>query len=137
MEKRSFRLRGRSSGCGQQARADVLQHDGVELRDRLRRAVVALHHRLARAPLRSVDVAELRGERALEVEHQAVLAPAGEVVQADAQVLERGLVARELARLVPLDEARGHEIAPLAADSARARDPLDGLQIAQARRGLP
>ena len=64
---------------------------------RLGGPVVALHQRFARARDRGVSrVAELRGERGLQVEHQAVLAPAGEVVQADAQVLQQRFVAREL-----------------------------------------
>src|SRR6185503_10920559 len=121
-----------------EARLEVLQQDRVELRHAFRGLVVALHHRFARAPRRRVLEAELGGEGALQVEHQPVLAPAGEVVQADAQVLQMRLEPGELPRLVALDEPVADEVAPARAqiriDARGARDPLDRLQVAQAAR---
>ena len=129
--RRELRLR-------QQARLEVLQQDRVQLRDALRRLVVALHHRFARAPMRRVGVAELRGERRLYVEDDAVLAPAGEVMQPDAQVLQQPLVLRELARLVALDQALARRArAQRRAHAGGAGDPLDDLQVAQPARALP
>src|SRR5207248_4845053 len=55
-----------------------------------------------------------------------------EVVEPNSQVLARRFVARELAGFLPLDEPVRHEIAPLAPDAARAGDPLDRVQVAQA-----
>ena len=57
---------GRRVGPRRNSRAEVLQQDRVELRDRLGGAVVALHHRFARAPRRACRAAELRGERVLD-----------------------------------------------------------------------
>src|SRR5690606_22014769 len=114
-----------------EARLEVLQEDGVQLRDGLRREVVALHHRLACPPVLGPGVAVLLGKRLLVVEHDAVFAPSREVVEPDAQVLEGRLVPRELARLVLLDQAVRREVAPARADAAGGRDPLDDLQVAQ------
>ena len=61
-------------------RLQVLQEDGIELRHAFCRLVVTLHHRFARAPVGAVGEAHLLGERRLHVEHQAILAPSGEVM---------------------------------------------------------
>ena len=111
-------------------RLQVLQEDGVKLRHAFCRLVVTLHHRFARAPVGAVGEAHLLGERRLHVEHQAILAPSGEVMQADAQILQHRFVPREAARLGALDESRGHETDPAAAEARGARDPLDDLQVA-------
>jgi hypothetical protein len=57
-------------------------------------------------------------------------------MQADPEVLERRLVARKLARLVALEQAVRDEIEPARADAGRARDPADGVQVAQPAGGL-
>ncbi len=121
----------RRVGPGRKPRLEVLQQDGVELRHALRGLVVALHHRFARAPGRTVGVAELGGERALQVEDDAVFPPPGEVVQPDAQVLEVRLVAREAARFAGFDHAARNQVGPAWPDSRRPGDPLDHLQVAQ------
>jgi len=51
-------------------------------------------------------------------------------VEADPQVLKRGLVARELTCFVALEKLLRHQIAPASADAACARDPLDRVQVA-------
>ncbi len=122
----------RDVGLGRKALLQVLQNDGVELRHALRRLVVALHHRFACAPVRAVAIAELRGERGLHVEHQAVLAAAGEVVEPNAHVLQQRFALRELPRFIPLDQALRDQVAPAPAEARGERDPLDHLQVAQA-----
>jgi hypothetical protein len=73
-------------------RAEVLQHDRVQLADLDCRAVKALHQVLARAAVRGVAQAHLGRERGLHVEHQAFFAALREVMQADAQILQEGFV---------------------------------------------
>ena len=63
----------------------VLQQDHVDLPDELRSTVVALHQLLARALRRRVGKPELARQRVLQIEDEAVLAPAGEIVEAHAQ----------------------------------------------------
>ena len=84
----------------------------------------------------SVLVAELSGERCLKVEHDAVLAPAGEVMQPDPQVLQQRFVALELAGFLALDQVVSHQIAPATAHAGSARNPLDDLQVAHPARRL-
>jgi hypothetical protein len=52
-------------------------------------------------------------------------------VQPRAQRLQEPFVAAQLARLALGDEAARVELAPAAAEACRARDPQDGLQVAQ------
>ncbi len=115
---------------------DVEHQDLVELRHRLGRPVVAPHQPLRRALAAERAVAEALGDGGLQVEHQAVLAPAGDRVQAGADQLEHALVALQLAHLEGRDQAVRGELLPLAAETAGARDPDDRLQVAQAARTL-
>ena len=112
----------------------VLQQDHVDLAHELGRAIVALHQLLGGAPRRRVDQAELARERALLVEHEPVLAAAGEVVQAHAQRADEALLARHGARLVHRDEAGLRQLAPRAPEAGGERDPEHRLQVAQSAR---
>ena len=116
-----------------QPRVQVLQQDHVDLAHELGRAVVALHQLLARALGRRVDEPDLARERVLQVEHQPVLAAAGEVVQAHAQRADAGAPAATPSRASPvvMSPARAssrHD----AAEARGARDPDHRLQVAQA-----
>ena len=123
-------------GNRKQARVQVLQQDHVDLPDELRRAVVALHELLARAFRRSVGEAELARQRVLQIEDEAVLAAAGEIVQAHAQRADESFLARDGARLLHRDEAGFREVAPRSAKARGARDPEHRLQVAQAARAF-
>ncbi len=112
-------------------RVQVLQQDDVDLADELRRAIVALHQLLARGSRRRVGEAELARERILLVEHEAVLAPSGEIVEPRAQSPDQPLLPRDGARLLARDEARPRQLAPRAPEAGGARDPQHGLQVAE------
>ncbi len=115
---------------------EVEQQHLVELRHRLGRPVVALHQHLGRAHRRVAVVAERLGHGRLQVEHQAVLAAAGDQVQARADQLERALLALQLLHLEWRQQpVRGH-LAPGLAQARGARDPGQHLQVAQAARAL-
>ncbi len=122
--------------AGREARLQVLQQDRVELRNRLGMPVVALHEQFARAPRSRSRVAALLRERILVIEGDAVFAPAGQVVQADAQVLQRGFMARKPLRFALLQQLLLRQVAPVPADAAGLRDPADHLQVAQSARRL-
>ena len=82
--------------AGNEPRVQVLQQDDVDLPDRLGGAVVALHQLLATragAACRASPIS--RASAVCTSNTQPVLAPAGEVVQADAQLCEEALVARD------------------------------------------
>lgn len=113
---------------------DVEQQDLVELRDRLGGPVVAPHQRLARLALRFAHVAEARGHRGLQVEHQPVLAPVGDHVQPRADQRQQRLVALDLLRLEGRGQAVARQVVPAAAEARGLGDPEDGLQVAQAAR---
>ncbi len=65
------------------------------------------------------------------IEHQAVLAPAREVVQADAQVLQHALVGRDGGGLARRDQALLGELGPGLPEARGAREPQHHLQVAQ------
>jgi hypothetical protein len=107
-----------------EARLQVLQQDRVQLRDRLGVAVIVLHQQFARAAATAGGVAALGRERVLVIEGDAVLAPAGEVVQADAQVLQHRFVAREAQRFAFCSRprrARSRQCVPMPQASAIQR----------------
>src|SRR5690606_15698952 len=116
----------------EQRRFHVLDEDGVELRDRLRRAVVALHEHLAGAASVPGGDAVLTCQRVLVVEQNALLAAAGEQVQAQAQPLEEVLLPSEAQRFAPRDQPALGEIEPGRPETGGAAGPQNGLQIAQA-----
>ena len=69
----------------------------------------------------------------LLIEHQPVLAPSGEVMQPYPQRADQPLLPGDGARLLQRDEPGLRQLAPAAPESRRARDPQDGLQVAQSR----
>ena len=115
---------------------DVEHQDLVQLRHRLGRPVVAPHQPLGGALAAERAVAEALGDGGLQVEHQAILAPPGDRVQAGADQLQHALVALQLAHLERRDQAVRGELLPGAAEARGARDPDHGLQVAQAARAL-
>ena len=90
MYRRAFR---------EQVRMQVLQQHGVELQYRALGAVVALHQVFAGAARVCRRDMHLFGQFGLVVEQNAVFAPSGDVMQADAQGLQQGFVARDGAPL--------------------------------------
>src|SRR5688572_7066784 len=110
----------------------VLQQDRVDLTHESRRAVIALHQLLGRALARGVLEPELLRERRLQVEHEAVLATAREIVEPDAKSADQLFATRHRARLLERDEAVRSELAPRPAEPGRTRDPDDRLKVAQA-----
>jgi hypothetical protein len=70
------------------------------------------------------------------IERHAILAPAGKVVQPDAQVLQDFLVARELQGFIPHDQPFALQVAPVVTDSERPRDPPDDLQVTHSSGGF-
>ena len=116
----------------EQVRMQVLQQHGVELQYRPLGAVVALHQVFAGAARFGRLDMHLFGQFGLIVEQNAVFAPAGEVVQADAQGLQQVLVARNGGRFLRGDQFCCGELAPGFAEAAGTGDPQYGLQIAQA-----
>ena len=65
------------------------------------------------------------------VEEQAVLGAAGELMQADADVLQEALDRAQLAGLAAGDQAVAGEVAPVVAEAGGACDPAQHLQVAQ------
>ena len=126
----------RAAAHGENKGAEVLQHDGVQLTDFQRGAVKALHQMLARTPVGGVAQPHLRRQRGLHVEHQALFAPPREVMQADAQVLQKCFVLPEQARFAAGDDFALDEIRPARADAGRLGDPQYRLQVAQPSGGL-
>ena len=119
-----------------EAGVQILEHDDVELANRFGRAVVALHQLLGGAPRRRVREAELARECRLHVEDQPILAPAGEIVQADAQVVDEPLVPRELPCLRRSHQAVSRNLAPRPTETGCPRNPEDRLQVAPAARAF-
>src|SRR5437879_3026911 len=73
-------------------------------------------------------------QRGLNVEPQPVLAPAGKIVQANAQIVDQPLMPGDLTRFRNGHQAAAGKRAPRVSQSRGARDPDDRLQIAQAAR---
>jgi len=121
----------RGAAVGEDHAAVVLQQHGVELHHHLGGDVVALHQHLGGAPGgRGLD-AEDAGELFLVVEEQAVLRAPGEMMQADADVLQEALDRAQFAGFAAGDEAVAGEVAPAVAKPGRACDPAQHLQVAQ------
>ena len=127
------RRRGRLRG---EQRLEVLQQDRIELRDGFRRAVIPLHQALAGTPLLVAAQPALLCQRVLMIERHAILAPAGKVVQPDAQVLQDFLMAHQLQGFIAHDQPFALQVAPVVTDSERARDPPDDLQVTHSSRGF-
>ena len=114
----------------------VQHQDLVELRHRLGRPVVAVHQSLGRALPPARGQAEAVGHGRLQVEHQAVLAPAGHGVQPRPDQLQRALVALQLAHLEGSQQAARSQFTPGGAEPGTAGHPDQHLQVAQATGAL-
>ena len=123
-------------GDRKQGGRNVLQQDGVELRDHLRAAVIALHEDFGR-PARGCGLhAECRCQGLLMIEDQSVLATACDVMQACACVAHEALDAMQLTRLGRRDQAARGQFRPGRTKAAGTRHPLDHLQVAQTARAF-
>ena len=91
---------------------------------------------LARSTLPIVLQSHARGKLVLEIEDQAILAPAGKVMQPNAEVLQDTLPAHDVPDFVARQQAGGGQLRPAPSDSGRTCDPEHGLQVAQAPRTL-
>ena len=122
-----------------QAFLEVQQQDLVELRDRLGGPVITSHQQLAGAHHGHLDrrgglgqaVAERFGHRGLQVEHQPVLAPVGQQVQAKPDQPQQGFVALDLAHLERGGQALACQFVPVPAQPGRLGHPQDHLKVAQ------
>src|SRR3569832_941835 len=104
-------------------RLNVLQQDGIELGDGLRRPVIMLHQIFTGAPcIRRLEAEGLRNRR-LHIEYQPVLASPGMNMQPDPDILERALLLRQLTRLGRGDQSSFRELAPGAAKPGHLGDP--------------
>ena len=104
----------------------------MQLRDGLGGPVVAPHQQLGRAHRVGRDEAEALRHGRLQVEDEAVLAPAGHGVQAGADQAQLAFVALQLAALERRDEAALGQRLPGLAQAGGAGDPDQHLQVAQA-----
>jgi hypothetical protein len=91
---------------------EIREQDLVEAPDRLGREVVAAHEQIRGRHSRRSHELQLPGDLDLVVEDEAVFAPPGEVMQADAKVLQHALVDRDGGGLVRRDEVLLGELAP-------------------------
>ena len=134
------------AGAGAENRfVEVLQQDVVHLAQQQDVAVVVVHEALHRQLRIRVVVAEALGEFALVVEQQAVLAPTGDDVQAEAYAPQKAPPFEQPLTLQPRQEAALHQLGELRASNAplgRSRsaqvplsDPEHRLYVAQAAWG--
>ena len=116
------------------AAAAVLERrdeDAREVADDLGVQVVVLGEALDAAAARPVLVAEPRGDLALQLERQAVVGAAGQIVDVAAHRGEEALGALEMARLVLGEHALGHQLAGLVDAIEIFGDPEQEMQVAQ------
>ncbi len=111
---------------------DVQHQDLVQLRHALGRPVVAAHQRLGRQLPATRLLAETLGDVGLQVEHQPVLAPPGNLVQPHADEPQQALVAMQLPHLEATDQPVRGKLCPALAVAGSTCDPDHHLQIAQA-----
>ena len=126
---------------------EVLQQDVVHLAQQQHVAVVVVHEALDGQLAVAVAVAEALRQLALMVEEQAVFAPPGDDVQAEAHAPQEApaveqplaLQPRQEAAVLQLGELPARRFAALGAVSRAAQvplgDPQHGLDVAQAARG--
>ena len=115
---------------------EVLEQHLVEAREGLHRAVVAFHELLDGEVGVVVAVAEAPRQLGLVVEEQAVLAPAREQVQADADAPQQRLALGELAVLALGEEAVGDQLVQVPGAVVALGHPADHLDVAQPARAL-
>ena len=93
--------------------------------------VIVLGETLDAAAARPVLVAEPRGDLALQVERQAIVGAAGQIVDVAAHRGEEALGALEVARLLLGEHALGDQLAGLAHAIEILGDPEQQVQVAQ------
>jgi len=128
--------RDRRRGSRVQPRMQVLQQDDVDLPHQLGGPVIALHQLLAGPLRRRVGHVELFSQRRLLVEHQSILAPAGQVVQAHADRADEPFLPGNGARLRDGHQPVPREFHPRSPQSGGTADPQHRLQVAQAARAF-
>ena len=120
----------------EQPHAQRLDEDVVDALDQLGGAVIALHQALAGAAVGRGGQPEAGGQFGLVIEGEAVFAPPGQEMQMNAQRRQRAFLARDAARLGVGEQAGARDAAPAAQDAAGLRQPVDGVQVAQAARAV-
>jgi hypothetical protein len=76
------------------------------------------------------------GELFLVVEQQPVFAASGEMVQADAHMLQEALQLAQFGGFFVGDQAVPGQVAPVGAHARRAADPADDLEVPKAPRAF-
>ena len=120
----------RALACRQQAIAEDLHDQCVELRDQFGVLVVALHQHFGRALGVGRPDAHGRGKFFLMIKQQPVFAAAGQQVQFDAHIAQQPIGGIELAYFGGGDELGPGQRFPVVADAGGACHPLDYLQVA-------
>ena len=126
----------------EEALAEELQQQLVQPAEVLDGPVVAFHELLDAEVVVGVAIPEVGRDRDLAIEEQAVLAPAGEVVERGARLPQKVLAVAKAPELLPGQEAVVEEVAkprtrPPFRPEVAARDPRDGLDVAEPARPLP
>jgi hypothetical protein len=114
---------------GKNSTPEIEQQDGVELGDLFGCPVILLHEYFGGAPGFGGIEAKAPGELFLVVEQQAVFAASGEMVQADAHMLQEALQLAQFGGFFVGDQAVPGQVAPVGANARRAADPADDLQV--------
>ena len=122
---------GGKPGLAPAAVLERRHEDAREVAHQLGVQVVVLGEALDAAAARPVLVAQTRGDLALQVERQAVVGAAGEIMDMAAHGIEEALGALEMARLLLGEHALGHQLAGLAHAIEIFGDPEQQVQVAQ------
>ncbi len=121
----------RHVGRREQPRLEVLQHDGIELRDGFGSPVVALHQQFTGAARGGGLEAHGRGHCTLHVEHEPVFTAASDDVQMRADILQHPLIAAQDGGFFRHQQAARLQFAPARTQARRARGPQQHLDVAQ------
>ena len=105
--------------------------DAREVADRLGVKIIVLGKALDAAAARTVLVAEARGDLALQVEGQAVVGAAGEIMDMATDGGEEAFGAFEVAGFAARQDALGHQLAWFADAIEILGDPEQQMEIAQ------
>ena len=123
--------RPRRLALGEDRFAEQLQQQLVQQAHVHDRAVVALHELLDRERVGGVLVTEAAGEADLVIEQQAILAPRGEGVQAEAHLPQKRLRLLQAPQLREREERVRRQAIEAVGAEMPLRHPGDGLDVAQ------
>ena len=105
--------------------------DARQVADGLGMKIIVLHEALDAAAARPVLVAKARGDLALQIERQAIVGAAGQIVDVAAHGAEEAVGALEVARLFLGQHALGDQLAGLVDAIEILGDPEQRVQVAQ------